>query len=498
MASRRFSHEGSISADVALRGTLRPYRGNSPMNPEIVRALAILEADPDNADALASLAQLTEGGGNGHGRGAPREESGADTAVRRALGEARRVHRDRGDFELVVRLIDLELGIETDKSRRADLYYEKGKLLADELLREDEAVRAFERVLELRPDDEGTQDTLGHISLVRDNWQKIVKKYLEEAKGSTDRQLTTSLYLSVAEIYAKYQPDDNVEKYLKKALEVEPRNLKASLRLERIYRGEQTLGGARRALRAAHRGGRDQGRARRRPTWRSPSCRPRSSGKRNEASESYKKALGLDPANQRALSALVDVLHGRGELAGAHPRLRERAAGAPARRARDGDVPADRHAVVEEARQPRSGRRVLEEGAQGRAGAPGDARLLPRLLRPRRARRRHQAARGARPGAEGRARRQAARSSSASRWRMLAEKSSGAAREGDRSVEGRPQAGPGAAATPSRRSSASIRRPRSGTRCSSCSRRRSRRCPRTTSTGAWRGCSRWSRSIATS
>ncbi|MCA1663293.1 MAG: tetratricopeptide repeat protein [Myxococcales bacterium] len=158
------------------------------MNPEIVRALATLESDPENADALASLAQLTEGGGNGHGRGpAPSQESGADTAVRRALGEARRVHRDRGDFELVVRLIDLELGIETDKGRRADLYYEKGKLLADELLREDEAVRAFERVLELRPDDEGTQDTLGHISLVKDNWEKIVKKYLEEAKGSTDR-----------------------------------------------------------------------------------------------------------------------------------------------------------------------------------------------------------------------------------------------------------------------------------------------------------------------
>jgi len=200
-----------------------------PMNPEIVRALATLEADPDNADALASLAQLTEGGGNGHGRGGGTAASDAtgDTAVRRALTEARRVHRDRGDFELVVRLIDLELGVESDKGRRADLYYEKGKLLADELLREDEAVRAFERVLELRPEDEGTQNTLGHIALVRDNWQKIVKKYLEEAKGSTDRQLTTSLYLSVAEIYAKYQPDDNVEKHLRKALEVEPRNAKA-------------------------------------------------------------------------------------------------------------------------------------------------------------------------------------------------------------------------------------------------------------------------------
>ncbi len=275
------------------------------MNPEIVRALATLEADPENADALASLAQLTEGGGNGHGRGAAKEDSTADTAVRRALGEAKRVHRERGDFELVVRLIDLELGVETDKNRRADLYYEKGKLLADELLREEEAVRAFERVLELRPDDEGTQDTLGHIALVKDNWQKIVKKYLEEAKGSTDRQLTTSLYLSVAEIYAKYQPDDNVEKYLKKALEIEPRNAKASMRLERIYRGEQKWD----ALVALYEQRIEAGATKEERVQAYlalAELQNKKLGKRNEAAESYKKALGLDPANQRALSALVE------------------------------------------------------------------------------------------------------------------------------------------------------------------------------------------------
>src|SRR4051812_23618012 len=276
------------------------------MNPEIVRALATLEADPENADALASLAQLTEGGGNGHGRAASTPDAGGgDTAVRRALIESRRIHRERGDFDLVVRLIDLELGVETDKGRRADLYFEKGKLLADELLREEEAVRAFERVLELRPEDEGTQDTLGHIALVRDNWEKIVKKYLEEARGSTDRQLTTSLYLSVAEIYAKYQPDDNVEKFLKKALEVEPRNVKASMRLERIYRGEQKWD----ALSALYEQRIEAGATKEERVQAYlalAELQNKKLGKKNEASESYKKALGLDPANQRALSALVE------------------------------------------------------------------------------------------------------------------------------------------------------------------------------------------------
>src|SRR5262249_37319544 len=118
------------------------------------------------------------------------------------------------------------------------LYFEKGNVLADELLREKDAVAAFNRVLELRKDDEGAQEKLSTLALVRDNWKKIVKKYLDEAKDSTDRQLTSSLYLSVAEIYAKYEPDDHVEQYLKKSLEVDPRQAKASLRLERLYRGE--------------------------------------------------------------------------------------------------------------------------------------------------------------------------------------------------------------------------------------------------------------------
>jgi mono/diheme cytochrome c family protein len=112
--------------------------------------------------------------------------------VRRALTDSRKAHKERGDYELVTRMIDLELGWETDALRKADLYLEKGRVLADELLNEKDALRCFERVLELRPGDEAAEDAMGHIALVRDNWQKIVKKYLEEAKESTDRQLTTN------------------------------------------------------------------------------------------------------------------------------------------------------------------------------------------------------------------------------------------------------------------------------------------------------------------
>src|SRR5262249_46932368 len=161
----------------------------------------------------------------------------------------------------------------------------------------------YERVVELRPDDEGAQDALGHISLVRDNWAKIAKKYLEEAKESTDRQLTTSLFLSVAEIYAKYQPDDHVESYLKQTLVVEARNAKASVRRERVYRGEQRWDDLVKLLEARIEAATTK-EERVQAYVALADIEGRKRGRQAEAAEAYKKALGIDPANHRALRAL--------------------------------------------------------------------------------------------------------------------------------------------------------------------------------------------------
>ena len=147
------------------------------MKPEIQQALTAPRVRAGQRRRAGGAQAAVEGGGNGN----------SDEAAARALAEARRVHRERGDFELVVRLVDLELGWETDKTRRAELYFEKGKVLADELLREAKRCAASSASLELRPDDEDAAGRARPHSLVRDNWQKIVKKYLDEAKSSTDR-----------------------------------------------------------------------------------------------------------------------------------------------------------------------------------------------------------------------------------------------------------------------------------------------------------------------
>src|SRR5262245_41873053 len=114
--------------------------------------LAILDADPDDAAAFSGLAEAAQ--------------RGLDST---AFARAKKVHRDRGRCDVVVRLIDVEIGATADPGRRADLILEKGLVLEDDLLDEARASQCFEEVLALRPGDEVATETLQQIQLARDN-----------------------------------------------------------------------------------------------------------------------------------------------------------------------------------------------------------------------------------------------------------------------------------------------------------------------------------------
>ena len=75
----------------------------------------------------------------------------------------------------------------------------------------------------------------------RENWEKFVKKNLDEAEVSTNRGLTTHMYLSAAKLCARYKPEsDDVETYLRKALDADAKNREAAVQLERrLKRGER-------------------------------------------------------------------------------------------------------------------------------------------------------------------------------------------------------------------------------------------------------------------
>jgi tetratricopeptide (TPR) repeat protein len=260
--------------------------------------LSTLDADPHNAQALSALVNLAAAGD---------ESPLANAGASRALDEARQTFRERGELELVARLYDVEMAANADRNRQADLMLDKGRLLFEELFDVGGAVDSFQRALERRPEDQTATELLAYISLVSTNWENIVKKYLDEARAATDRQLTTGLFLSVAESYARYRPGaPEIEVNLRKALEIEPKNRRAAAHLERILRGAERWEELWRLL--EHRADAAASREERLAALVAAGDLAQNRLGRNDlAVETMRKVLAVDPSNARALQIIIDA-----------------------------------------------------------------------------------------------------------------------------------------------------------------------------------------------
>ncbi|MCW5805807.1 MAG: tetratricopeptide repeat protein, partial [Deltaproteobacteria bacterium] len=185
--------------------------------------LTVIEHDPDDAQALQALTNAAR-------------QTPPDVRATR-FSSARKVLAGRGRPDAVVQLLDVELAATGDVDRKIDLLLEKGILLDGELLDVPAAREAFVEVRNLRPDDTLAKEALGEIELAASNWKKFAEKYVTEATASTDRGLATSLFVSAAETYVRFQPEaPEAEGYLRKAIEIDPRNTKAAFHLVRLLR----------------------------------------------------------------------------------------------------------------------------------------------------------------------------------------------------------------------------------------------------------------------
>src|SRR5678815_4782486 len=267
------------------------------MTTDVSAALATLQLHPEDSQALKALAALHPGNG-----------AGIDADVlSKALSDARRFHRERGDYDLDVSLIDLELAWTTLAPRRADLLHEKGRVLSDELLRDEAGQATVREALEAHPGHAAATESLAQMSLVRANWEPISKRYLQQAEGAKDPALASSLYGSVAEFHLKYRPADGEgETFLRKSLELDPHNRRSGNHFERVLREKGnndellTLYVAR-ADRAANRDERALA-----EVAAAELCE-----KMNRAVDAYthyRKALDANPNEPRALRAARDVL----------------------------------------------------------------------------------------------------------------------------------------------------------------------------------------------
>ena len=272
------------------------------MTTDVSAALATLELHPDDSQALKALAGLHPGNG-----------AGIDAeALSKALSDARRFHRERGDYELCISLIDLELAWTTAVPRRADLLHEKGRLLSDELLRDEAGQTAVREALEVSPGHVAATESVSQMTLVRANWEPISKRYLQQAEGAKDVALASSLYGSVAEFHLKYRPtDDQGETYLRKSLELDPANRRSGGHFERLLRDkgrndELLVLYTQRAERAVNRDERAQA-----AVAAGELCEKL--GRPIDAYTFFRKALDVNPNEPRALSSVRDALTGQKE-----------------------------------------------------------------------------------------------------------------------------------------------------------------------------------------
>ncbi len=194
---------------------------------DLAIALSIFSNDPVDADNQAQLV-----------RALAVEAGQAQTAPQ--LAAARRSLVEHEHAAAAVWLLDAELAAVpvADVSRRLSLYLEKASLLDEELFDAEAAKATLREALSLRSSDVAAKEQLGEIELAQANWQQFADKFAQEASGSTDRALATSLRLSAAATLIRFAPATPanaaaIAAHLRAAIEVDEHNGRAWFHLAR-------------------------------------------------------------------------------------------------------------------------------------------------------------------------------------------------------------------------------------------------------------------------
>ncbi|MCD6497835.1 MAG: tetratricopeptide repeat protein [Deltaproteobacteria bacterium] len=255
-----------------------------------------LERDPDEQEVLEKLTSVIDGIA---AEGQDLDILQIVTVTRARLLEAKAV-------ETAAALLDLELKLCTDSDMRADLLYEKARVLDEELLQQDDALACLDEALELRPDMKAAEEKRDSIQTTKENWEKIVSHYLANAESADSKELATSLYASTAEIYQKNNPGcAEVETYFRKSLDIDPTQDKAYRHLGLLFRSQERWQDFAQ-LHIKHADIVDTPSDKVQALVAAARVMDRKLSDGEGALDLYRRCLAVDPANELALEALVD------------------------------------------------------------------------------------------------------------------------------------------------------------------------------------------------
>ncbi|HEV8323651.1 MAG TPA: tetratricopeptide repeat protein, partial [Myxococcota bacterium] len=200
---------------------------------EIRSHLERLRQDPEDTGALDALGALFP-----PDRPVDAQTNGAGVATDQLAGleEALRRARTRGDVDHAAAAIEVYAALVPEPRDRIQHYRVLCQLYQDELMDERAAEAALRRILSIDPNDAEAGNELQMMLDTRQNWRKLAEKLVREAEAARSRDLATQFFERAAAIWHANSPGaEEVERFLKKSLEVDPRNRKASGFLRRLY-----------------------------------------------------------------------------------------------------------------------------------------------------------------------------------------------------------------------------------------------------------------------
>ena len=198
----------------------------------IKSALGQLQDDPDHAQAWRELRAEVAG-----------DPGMSSEELLKLLEAARRAHEGRREIEAVARLLDVESVAARGSPREAELVAELARVLDEELLDDEGARAAFERLAALRPGDAHAAEALERADARRGKWRDLVQRYVQEAEGAAEGTFRSSLLVSAAETAYRFgrggggpEAVEPIIALLRQALTLDPKNRRAELLLERVLR----------------------------------------------------------------------------------------------------------------------------------------------------------------------------------------------------------------------------------------------------------------------
>lgn len=187
--------------------------------------LARLQKDPFDAESIAGIKAIVESGD---------QEALGDDPVR-LLESARVGHERRAEYFAAAALIDIEAQmVGDDPSFQAALYRELGRIRREELLDAVGATEAYEKVLEIEPENEQAEEALEQMEHAEKSFSDIAGRFIEEAEAASDPTLKSSFLSRAAAtlyVYGGADAHEKVDELFRLAVSVEP----GQMRPVRLY-----------------------------------------------------------------------------------------------------------------------------------------------------------------------------------------------------------------------------------------------------------------------